>query len=83
MGYPALSTALYDQARALVQQGLPQTVVAHRLGIHRNSVRKALTANTGVAAGVRLTPLDANVCTAPSLPAWPSPSASKPSLTPT
>ena len=81
MAFAPLSTALYDQARALVQQGLPQTVVAKQLGIHRNSVRKALTACRGVAQGPRVTPLDADMCTALSLPPWPSPSNTKPSLT--
>lgn len=81
MAFVPLSTALYDQARALVRQGLPQTVVAKQLGISRDSVARALYATTRRHRGAMQPPLDADGVTPPSLPVWPSPSNTKPSLT--
>lgn len=76
-----LSTALYDQMRALIRQGVPKTRIAQHLGVSRHSVHRALTSLSPRHRGAMQTPLDAASDTALSLPTWPSPSATKPSLT--
>lgn len=81
MAFAPLSTALYDQARHLVQQGLPQTVVAKQLGISAKSVSRALYGTSRRYRGAMVTPLDANSPAALSLTACPSPSNTRPSLT--
>lgn len=50
---PSLTTAQLDDAQARVATGVPKTVVARELGVHRSTLHRALTRQRGRATSER------------------------------